>query len=422
MSGVDDAHIKAGLDGVVEEGSVHGFADSGVSAKREGDIADAAADFGAREEAFELAGGLDKGDGVGVVLFDTGGDGEDVGVKDDIFFGEADFLGEDLVSAAKDLDTALGVGGLAVFIKGHDHDSSAIASDFTGLCFEDFFAFFEADGVDDGLSLEDFESGLKDFKLGAIDHDGDTGDIGFRRHEVEKARHGGDRVDQAFVHVDVDDVGSAVDLLAGDGEGGFIIASFDQVFEAFGARDVGAFADHQEVGVLSDAKGFEAAVAALVVRKGRDAGRERGYGLGDGGDVGGGSATTSACEVEPTFGGESPHHLGHVFGSVVIFAEFVGESGVGIADGGEVGEMGEFFDVGPHLVDAECAVDSDGSEGGVRDGGPKGFEILAGESASRVVGDGDGGDHGDAMAALFKDLFDGIEFGFEVEGVDVGFE
>ena len=37
-----------------------------------------------------LAGGLDEGDGVVVVLLDAGGDGEDVGVEDDVLGSEAD--------------------------------------------------------------------------------------------------------------------------------------------------------------------------------------------------------------------------------------------------------------------------------------------------------------------------------------------
>ena len=45
-SGVDDAHVHAGGDGVVEEGGVHGLADFVVAAEAEGDIGDAAADFG----------------------------------------------------------------------------------------------------------------------------------------------------------------------------------------------------------------------------------------------------------------------------------------------------------------------------------------------------------------------------------------
>ena len=46
LAGVDDAHVQAGVDGVVEERRVHGFADRVVAAERERDVAHAAGDLG----------------------------------------------------------------------------------------------------------------------------------------------------------------------------------------------------------------------------------------------------------------------------------------------------------------------------------------------------------------------------------------
>ena len=42
--------------------------------------------------------------------------------------------------------------------------------------------------------------------------------------QVQELRHRRFAVEQAFVHVDVDDVGAAFDLLAGDGDGFFVLA------------------------------------------------------------------------------------------------------------------------------------------------------------------------------------------------------
>ena len=47
-AGVDDAHVHAGLDGVVEERGVHRLADVVVAAEAERDVGDAAADLGVR--------------------------------------------------------------------------------------------------------------------------------------------------------------------------------------------------------------------------------------------------------------------------------------------------------------------------------------------------------------------------------------
>ena len=49
------------------------------------------------EVGFDPACGFDEVDGVVVVLFHAGGDGEDVGVEDDVFRREADFIDEHAV-------------------------------------------------------------------------------------------------------------------------------------------------------------------------------------------------------------------------------------------------------------------------------------------------------------------------------------
>ena len=83
------------------------------------------------------------------------------------------------------------------------------------LCAELVFAFFERDGVDDALALQALEAGLDDLPLGGVDHEGDLGDFGLAGQELQIAGHGGDAVDHALVHADVEDVGAVLDLLAG---------------------------------------------------------------------------------------------------------------------------------------------------------------------------------------------------------------
>ena len=51
LAGVDDAHVEAGLDGVVQERRVDRLADDVVAAERERQVADAAADLHARDRS-----------------------------------------------------------------------------------------------------------------------------------------------------------------------------------------------------------------------------------------------------------------------------------------------------------------------------------------------------------------------------------
>ncbi len=94
LAGVDDAHVHAGLDCVVEEDGVHGFTHRLVAAEREAQIGDATRNVRVGEGGADLTRRLDEGDAVSGVLFDAGGDGKDVGVEHDVLGREADLLGQ----------------------------------------------------------------------------------------------------------------------------------------------------------------------------------------------------------------------------------------------------------------------------------------------------------------------------------------
>ena len=75
-----------------------------VAAEAESNVGDAAADLAARADALDLRGGLDEVNGVVVVLGETGADGEDVGVEDDVLGVVANILDQDVVRTAADPD------------------------------------------------------------------------------------------------------------------------------------------------------------------------------------------------------------------------------------------------------------------------------------------------------------------------------
>ena len=203
---------------------MHRFADGVISTEGEGNVRDSAGDFGVREIFFDPTGRVDEVEGVVVVLFDAGGDGEDVGVEDDVFGREANFIDEDVVGAFTDTALVFVGRGLTLFIEGHDDDGGSVVEDVAGVFSEGFFAFFKRDGVNDSFALEVLESFGDDLPFGGVDHDGDGLDIGLGLDEVEETGHHGDAVDESIVEADVDDVGAVGDLLAGHFEGGFEIA------------------------------------------------------------------------------------------------------------------------------------------------------------------------------------------------------
>ena len=97
-----------------------------------------------------------------------------------------------------------------------------------------------------GLPETHFRPGLDHRPFRAVDHDRHAGDVGLGGDQLEEGDHRRLGVEQALVHVDVDDLGAVLDLLARDLDRGGIIVGHDQLLEAGRAGDVGALADIDE--------------------------------------------------------------------------------------------------------------------------------------------------------------------------------
>ena len=83
LTGIDDTHIHAGADGVVEEYRVDRLAHRVVARKEKGHVGDAARDQGAGQFCLK-AGRFDKLHGVVVVFIDARGNRENIGIEDNV--------------------------------------------------------------------------------------------------------------------------------------------------------------------------------------------------------------------------------------------------------------------------------------------------------------------------------------------------
>ncbi len=269
-AGVDDAHVHTRGDGVVQEHRVDRRAHGLVAAEGERHVRHPPGHVAVRQGLLDDAGGLDEVHRVVVVLLDAGGHGKDVGVEDDVFGRKADLFGQDPVGARADLDLARAGVGLADFVEGHDHRGRAIAADLQRMFDEGRFAFLERDRIDHALALQALQAGLDHAPPGTVHHHRDAGDIRLGHDQVEKAHHRLLRIDHALVHVDVQDLGAVVDLLARHFDG-FLVALFlDQLAELGAAGDVGALADVDEQQLRGDdqrLKAGQAGVAGGVVHE-----------------------------------------------------------------------------------------------------------------------------------------------------------
>ena len=408
---------------MVEKRGVHGLAHRIVAAETEGDVGNAAADLGVGEVGFDPTRGLDEIDGVVVVLLDAGADGEDVGIENDVLGREADLVNEEAVSAFADADL-FGVGrGLTVFVEGHHDDGGTVAENGARLFEEFFLALFERDGVHDALALKTFQTGLDDLPFGGVDHDRDFGNLRLGADELEETRHGGDAVDQAVVHADVDDVGAVVDLLAGDRDGFLVVAGFDELGELRRAGDVGALADH-EVGAGDGREGQGAGEGHLGLHHRAFAHGLFLEGLRDGGDVLGGVAAATAGDVAQVAVGELAHKAGHVVRLEIEAGgrEGIWQAGVRVAGDKGIGLAGELGEKRPHEIGSDGAVEADGERIVVPHGVPIGADRLRGDHGLAATPDG-GGDHEREFDFVLGEHFlDGDERSLGVEGVEDRFD
>ena len=200
---------------MVQKYRVNSFTHRVIAAKAKRHVGHATRDFSAGQILFNPAGGVDKVDGVVVVLFDTGGDGEDVGIKNNVFRREVDFVDQQAISALANLNLArIGI-GLAFLVKRHHHRSRAVALEQFGLLAKDRLAFFHGDGINNSLALNAAQTGFNHAPLRAVDHDGHAGNVGLAGDQIQKAHHRGLAVQHGFVHVDVYDLRAVFDLLTG---------------------------------------------------------------------------------------------------------------------------------------------------------------------------------------------------------------
>jgi hypothetical protein len=201
--------------------------------------------------------GLDEVDGVVVVLFDAGGDGEDVRVEDDVLGRESRLLGEQLVGARADFGLARVGVGLPASSKGHHHHRRTVAARQPRLAQEFGLAFLHRDRVDDALALDALEAGLDDLPFRRVDHDRHARDVRLAGDQLEEALHRRLRVEHRLVHVDVDHLRAVLHLLAGDRQRIVEAAFENHPREGPRAGDVGPLADVDEQRVLADVEGLE---------------------------------------------------------------------------------------------------------------------------------------------------------------------
>jgi len=160
---------------------------------------------------------------------------------------------------------------------------------------EVLFTTLERDGVDDALALDTLEASLDDVELGRVDHEGDFGDVGVSNSELQELLHGSDTIEETFVKVKVQNLGTFLDLLTSNFKSLLVVTSHNQVLEALGTSNVAAFTNIDEDEFRTESESLEAGETHILVDRLGLAGSNVSTGAGNLTDVvrGGTAATAS---------------------------------------------------------------------------------------------------------------------------------
>ena len=85
-----------------------------------------------------------------------------------------------------------------------------------GLLNKFFFPLFQRNRIHNTFSLYTLNSCLNNFKLRAVYHDGDAGDIRLTLQEVDKIRHGGYTIQHCIIHIHIQHLCPTFYLLPGN--------------------------------------------------------------------------------------------------------------------------------------------------------------------------------------------------------------
>ena len=80
---------------------------------------------------------------------------------------------------------------------------------------EQLFTLFQRDAIDDALALYTFQACRNHIPLATVNHDGHAGNVGLGGNQVQEMRHLSLGIEQAVIHIDVNDQRPVFHLFAG---------------------------------------------------------------------------------------------------------------------------------------------------------------------------------------------------------------
>ena len=200
---------------MIQEYGMHSLTNVVVATERERQVAHPSTDMSPRQILTYPSGSLNEIDRIIIMLFNTRSYGQHIRVENDIFRSKPYLIYQNAICPFAHLNLATVRIGLPLLVKSHDDDCRSKLLHLTGVRYKDLLSFLQGNRVDDTFSLHTFQSGTYHFPLGRVNHNGHTGYFRFRSHQIQEGSHLLCGIQQAIVHIHVDDQSAVFHLLAG---------------------------------------------------------------------------------------------------------------------------------------------------------------------------------------------------------------
>ena len=324
-----------------------------------------------------------------VVLFHTSSYGKHVRVEYYIERVHTHLLCEELVGTSGYFNASFVSSGLSYFVETHHHYSSTIAHHVASVTQEHLFAFFQRDRVDDTLTLHTLQSGSYHVPFRRVNHHRHLGNVGFRSYDIQEGAHFLTCVKQSVVHVNVNHKRSICHLLACYAHSLVVALLLDKSKEFARTSHIASLAHIDKAHIGRNVEQFQSAQPHSL-RLGLRHVRLLAFGYWHIlGNEFLGSTAASAYDVHQSLVYEFLYLRSHRLGSLVVCAQTVGQSGVGIGAYIIRCTMSQLLQERLHLVGTKRAVESDREDRIAAHTCQHSIECLSAQSASGKVAYGD---------------------------------
>ena len=150
------------------------------------------------------------------MLFNTSSHSQYIGIENDIMRIKAYLLRQYFISTGTYFNFTFKSICLSFLIKSHHHSGSSQFLYQTGMFYKFLLPFLQRNRIDNRFSLQTFQSGLNDFPLGRVNHDGYTGYIRLGHDQIQESSHLLPGIQQTVIHIHINHQSTVFHLLAGN--------------------------------------------------------------------------------------------------------------------------------------------------------------------------------------------------------------